>query len=57
MAAFEAMRKYLGNYLIHYNTKRPHQGRDTKGGTSAEVYERWLLKIGKPQEKKLKKAV
>ena len=54
--SIEAMQKDLDDYLIRYNTKRPHQGRGMKGRTPAEVFKRCLPKPVKPKEDKLKKA-
>lgn len=50
------MQKDLDDYLIRYNTKRPHQGRSIKGKTPAEVFLRCLPKPVKPKnENKLKR--
>ena len=55
--SIEAMQKDLDDYLIRYNTKRPHQGRGMKGKTPADVFVRCLPKPVKPKkEEKLKKA-
>ena len=39
----EEMQKDLDVYLVHYNTKRPHQGRNMKGRTPHKVFIDGLL--------------
>lgn len=43
----EEMQVDLDEYLIRYNTKRPHQGRDMKGCTPYAVFVKGLPKKGK----------
>jgi len=43
----EAMQKDLDEYLTQYNTKRPHQGRNMKGGTPEKVFKEGRTKIKK----------
>lgn len=43
----EEMQKDLDEYLILYNTKRPHQGRNMKGRTPSQAFE-----DGRPKPKK-----
>jgi hypothetical protein len=38
------MQKDLDTYLIHYNTKRPHQGRMMEGRTPLTMFKRGLPK-------------
>ena len=52
----ETMQKVLDAYLVHYNAKRLHQGRDMKEGTAAEVFVRCLPKPKTPKKEKMKKA-
>ena len=52
----EPMQKDLDAYLIHYNTKRPHQGRNMNGKTPENVSKEGLKKIKKTEENKNKKA-
>jgi len=40
----EEMQKDLDTYLIHYNTKRPHQGRMMEGRTPLTMFKRGLPK-------------
>lgn len=46
----EEMQKDLDAYLVHYNTKRPHQGRMMNGKTPAEMFAKGLPKVKKPAE-------
>lgn len=50
------MQKDLDAFLIHYNTKRPHQGRNMNGKTPENVFKEGLKKIKKTEETKNKKA-
>lgn len=43
----EAMQKDLDEYLIKYNTKRPHQGRNMNGRTPEKVFKEGLAKTKK----------
>ena len=43
----DEMQTDLDDYLVRYNTKRPHQGRDMKGRTPYAVFMKGL-----PKEKK-----
>lgn len=52
----EPMQKDLDAFLIHYNTKRPHQGRNMNGKTPENVFKEGLKKIKKTEETKNKKA-
>lgn len=51
----EEMQKDLDSYFIHYNTKRPHQGRNMNGRTPETVFKEGLPKPDKIQEQKQKK--
>jgi len=51
----EAMQKDLDDYLIHYNTKRPHQGRNMNGRTPEKVFREGLQKTKETQSKKAAK--
>ncbi|QPJ63005.1 MAG: IS481 family transposase [Candidatus Nitronauta litoralis] len=51
----EEMQKDLDTYFIHYNTKRPHQGRNMNGRTPETVFKEGLPKPDKTQEQKIKK--
>jgi len=44
------MQKDLDAYLVHYNTKRPHQGRMINGGSPAEMFVKDLSKVKKQAE-------
>jgi len=46
----EEMQKDLDAYLVHYNTKRPHQGRMINGGSPAEMFVKDLSKVKKQAE-------
>lgn len=46
----EEMQKDLDAYLVHYNTKRPHQGRMMNGRIPAEMFVKGLPKVKKPAE-------
>ena len=48
----EQMQKDLDDYLIHYNTKRPHQGRNMNGKTPEKVFKEGLQKTKETQNKK-----
>jgi transposase InsO family protein len=52
----EEMQKDLDDYLVIYNTKRPHQGRNMNGRTPAKVFVDGLPKPEKRKEEKPKKA-
>ena len=54
--SIKEMHKDLDAYLITYNTKRLHQGRGIHGRTSADTFQRCLLKPKKQEEEKTKKA-
>jgi len=54
--SIEEMQKDLDAWLVHYNTKRPHQGRGMGGRTPAEAFVRCLPKPKKPKEEKLTEA-
>ena len=45
------MQKDLDEYLAHYNTKRPHQGRNMKGKTPYDIFKSGLPKPAKPKNK------
>lgn len=54
--SIEEMQFDLDAYLLVYNTKRPHQGRNMNGKTPAVMFQRWLPKknqLKKPKEEKL----
>lgn len=51
----EAMQKDLDEYLILYNTKRPHQGRNMNGKTPEKAFLEGLEEIKKNGEAKNKK--
>jgi len=48
----EAMQKDLDVFLIHYNTKRPHQGRNMNGRTPITVFKEGLQKTKENKNKK-----
>ena len=52
----EEMQTDLDAYLVIYNTKRPHQGRNMNGRTPEKVFLEGLLKPEKRKEEKNKKA-
>jgi len=52
----DEMQKDLDAWLVHYNTKRPHQGRGMNGTTPTDRFVRCLPKPKKPKEDKMKKA-
>ena len=52
----DEMQKDLDAYLVTYNTKRPHQGRNMNGRTPATVFVDSLPKPEKRKEEKPKKA-
>lgn len=52
----EEMQKDLDTYLVYYNTKRPHQGRNMNGRTPEKVFIEGLPKPEKPAEMEKKKA-
>ena len=54
--AIEEMQKDLDAYLVHYNTKRPHQGRNMKGRTPKKVFIDGLPKKEKAKMKPTEKA-
>lgn len=45
----EQMQADLDTYLVHYNQKRPHQGRNMKGQTPYNVFKKGLPKPAKTQ--------
>jgi len=47
----EQMQADLDVYLMHYNTKRPHQGRDMKGKTPYHVFKNGMPKPSKTEVK------
>lgn len=51
----EQMQKDLDVFLIHYNTKRPHQGRNMNGRTPEKVFKEGLLKTVNNKTKKAAK--
>lgn len=53
----DEMQKDLDAYLLHYNTKRPHQGRNMKGRTPYAVFLDGIPKTGKSTSKKEVKKV
>lgn len=50
--AVEEMQKDLEDYLVVYNTKRPHQGRNMKGMTPYAVFKKGLPKTPKKEPRK-----
>ncbi|PSJ20573.1 IS481 family transposase, partial [Halomonas sp. ND22Bw] len=50
--ALEEMQQDLDDYLIVYNTKRPHQGRNMKGTTPYAVFKKGLPKGAKKEPRK-----
>ncbi len=52
----EEMQAVLDDYLIHYNTKRPHQGRNMNGRTPARAFKEGLPRRAKPQQQKKENA-
>ena len=50
------MQKDLDAFLVHYNTKRPHQGRNMNGRTPEKVFKEGLKKLQKTGKTKTKKA-
>ena len=54
--SLEEMQKDLDAYLVHYNTKRPHQGRNMKGRTPLKVFIDGLPKKEKAKMKPTTKA-
>ena len=51
----EEMQAILDDYLIGYNTRRPHQGRGMNGRTPSQAFVDGLPQNSKPQPKKEKK--
>jgi len=51
----EEMQAVLDDYLIGYNTRRPHQGRGMNGRTPSQAFIEGLRETSKPQPKKEKK--
>jgi transposase InsO family protein len=47
----EEMQKDLDDYLVRYNTKRPHQGRNMKGMTPYTAFKKGLTKRPKGKAK------
>lgn len=43
----EEMHKDLDTYLVHYNAKRPHQGRNMNGRTPAQMFVKGLPQVKK----------
>ena len=54
--SLDEMQFDLDAYLVGYNTKRPHQGRNMNGRTPATVFLAGLPKPEKRKEEKSKKA-
>ena len=54
--SIEPMQKDLDDYLLIYNTKRPHQGRNMNGRTPDKVFKEGLTKIKKTAKMDPKKA-
>ncbi len=52
----EEMQKDLDRFLKHYNTERPHQGRNMDGRTPYEAFKAGLPKPEKARVKKVKQA-
>jgi transposase InsO family protein len=52
----EEMQGDLDTYLVHYNTKRPHQGRNMNGRTPDTVFKAGLAKSKRTSRKEGKKA-
>lgn len=50
--ALEEMQQDLDDYLVTYNTKRPHQGRNMKGATPYAVFKKGLPKATKKEPRK-----
>ncbi|MCK2182806.1 IS481 family transposase [Halomonas getboli] len=50
--AVEEMQQDLDDYLVIYNTKRPHQGRNMKGATPYAVFKKGLPKGTKKEPRK-----
>lgn len=48
----DEMQTDLDEYLVQYNTKRPHQGRNMKGQTPYTVFKKGLPKPSKPERRK-----
>lgn len=48
----DEMQTVLDRYLIHYNTKRPHQGRNMNGRTPARAFKDGLPKSHRKKEEK-----
>lgn len=51
----EQMQKDLDAYLLHYNAKRPHQGRNMNGRTPEKVFKEGLQKTENTKTKKAAK--
>lgn len=47
----EEMQTVLDEYLVHYNTKRPHQGRNMNRRTPAQAFKNSLHKCQQKKEK------
>ncbi len=54
--SIEQMQLDLDQYLVHYNQKRPHQGRNMNGRTPYDVFKSGLPKNNKKEVTKNKKA-
>ena len=52
----DEMQKDLESYLNHYNTKRPHQGRNMNGNTPETIFKTGLKNRPKDEIKKEVKA-
>lgn len=50
--SLDEMQKDLEVYLLHYNTKRPHQGRNMNGGTPYQMFLQGIPKIANPVQNK-----
>ena len=52
----EQMQTDLDAFLVHYNQKRPHQGRGMNGRTPYEVFKKGLPKSLRSRKKEVKAA-
>lgn len=50
--SLDEMQKDLDAYLLHYNNKRPHQGRNMGGSTPIAVFKSGILKTQKTKKEK-----
>jgi transposase InsO family protein len=51
----DQMQADLDTFLLHYNTKRPHQGRNMQGKTPYQIFKNGLPKPAKPEGKNKEK--